>query len=439
MGSTVISRVKELLGDANVVDSTQEMQPHLQGKGVPLAVVFPSTTSEVANVVKLGNELGVKISVGGRIVSTKGLDGGIAMVLSRMNRLLEVDHENLVATVEPGMLHREFQLQVVEEGLYFPPEPLNISSSSIGGCFAVGDLDCKAFSYGPPRTYILGFEMVLPTGEVMHAGSKAIKNVAGYDLIHFVVGSRGTLGVLTKLLIKLLPQHEMRRTVLGGFPSLSKACVAIGEMAGRKIYPARLNLVNGPLAQNIAAGQGAQHSPFMVMVELEGFSPSTTHLSEEITAIFKLGDATDVALVTDIALQNIIWTNWLSTKENLNAEASAPTIDVMVGPANLGQAMKELEGITGDLSTRPLLTVFCLNGNIRLVIPGATESDMENMLEKINCLALAHGGNISGELGFRLKCKKNNEMELWAEVKKLENEIRWQFDPNGIMALGAQI
>lgn len=438
MGSTVISRVKELLGDANVVDSTQEMQPHLQGKGVPLAVVFPSTTSEVANVVKLGNELGVKISVGGRIVSTKGLDGGIAMVLSRMNRLLEIDHENLVATVEPGMLHRELQERVAEEGLYFPPEPLNISSSSIGGCFAIGDLDDKAFNYGPPRAYILGFEMVLPTGEVMHIGSKAIKNVAGYDMIHFVVGSRGTLGVLTKLLIKLLPQPEIRRTVLGGFPSLSKACAAIGDVVGRKIYPARFNLVNGPIAQNIASGQGGNGSPFMLMVELEGFGPSTTHLSEEITSIFTLNSATDVNLVSETSQQSGLWDSWLSIKEQQLGKGAAQSFDVMVGPAHLRQALADIEGILGDPASDPLLTAYCLNGNIRIVFPLSSRVDLESTLGKINDVALAYGGNIAGELGFRLKCLKNNEEELWQEVIALENTIRMQFDPNGILAPGEQ-
>ncbi len=434
MQDNILEKLRSVVGAEHLVENPAQMGAFLLGPEAPLAVVFPGATGEVAAVVALCNELGIKLCVGGHTVSSKGLAGGIAMVMSRMNRVLEIDHENLVAELEAGAQHTLFQQQIAADGLYFPPEPYGGEGSSIGACIAAGDLDCKSFLYGPPRTYILGFEMVLPTGEVLSCGSKVIKNVSGYDLIHFIVGSKGTLGVITKVLLKLLPLPEARRTVIGSFASLAKAAQVIQILMERKIYPARLNLLNAPLAGQIVPGTGPLAPGPLVLVDLEGFQNSTAHLSDEIMALFRLEGATDALCVEEAGAIDDIWRQWLQLKKAYHDDVQDRAIDFLVGPAHLAAVLSGLEKLVTDLDSDSGLIIYALNGNLRLFpTPG---HDFPALLQEINRLALKLDGNLAGDLGFRLKCEELRETEMWQEMVALTDGIRSRFDPKGILAPG---
>lgn len=434
MQDNILEKLRSVVGAEHLVENPAQMGAFLSGPEVPLAVVFPGATGEVAAVVALCNELGIKLCVGGHTVSSKGLAGGIAMAMSRMNRVLEIDHENLVAELEAGALHTLFQEQVAAEGLYFPPEPYGGEGSSIGACIAGGDLDCKSFLYGPPRTYVLGFEMVLPTGEVLNCGSKVIKNVSGYDLIHFIVGSKGTLGVITKVLLKLLPQPEARRTVIGSFASLAKAVQVIQILMERKIYPARLNLLNAPLAGQLVPGAGPLAPGPQVLVDLEGFQNSTQHLGDEIMALFRLEGARDTLCVEEAGAIDNFWRQWLQLKKAYHDDVQDRAIDFLVGPAHLAAAVSGLERLVPDLGSGSGLIIYALNGNLRLFpSPG---HDFSSLLQEVNRLALKLGGNIAGDLGYQLKCEELRETEMWQEMVALTDGIRSRFDPKGILAPG---
>lgn len=433
MMSNAVAQIKGLIGDNYVIDSPAEMGKFLRGNGKPLAVVFPGSTVEISSVVKLANELNLKITVGGQVVDSKGLDGGLAMVLSRMNKILEIDHANLVATVEPGITHDEFVKKMEAEGLNFPPEPFAVETGSIGGCFAIGDVDSKAFQYMPTRTYLLGYEMVLPTGEVLDIGNKCIKNVSGYDLIHFAVGSRGTLGIFTKLLIKLLPPPEVRHAVVAEFPSIHKASTAFTTLIKRNIHPTRLNLVNATLAKNVFPGTEGN----LALVDLEGFKVSTELIAEEIASVFKLAGAKNIRIVTDANEYSKTWSAWLSLRGELNTQNAERILDVNVGPMKMPQALKALEEITGDLAAYPGIVLEGLLGHVRMLLPTVGEKDQ--LATKVNALAMSFGGNISGLLGSRLVCESYNDAEMWQGITSLINQIRKQFDPKGILAPGASL
>lgn len=431
--SKAMAQIKGLIGEGHVVDSAAEMAKFLRGNGKPLAVVFPGSTAEVSGLVKLANELNLKIAVGGQVVESQGLDGGLALVLSRMNKILEIDHANLVATVEPGILHAAFVTKMEEEGLNFPPEPFAVETGSVGGCFAIGDTDSKAFQYMPTRTYLLGYEMVLPTGEVLDIGNKCIKNVSGYDLIHFAVGSRGTLGIFTKLLIKLLPPPEVKYAVLADFASIHKASSAFTTLIKRNIHPTRLNLINATLAKNtFPATEGN-----LVLVDLEGFKASTELLAEEISSVFKLAGAKNIRIVTQAEEYAKIWRAWLSLRGELNTQDGERILDVNVGPMKLPQALKALEEITGDLAGYPGIVLEGLLGHIRMLLPTAAEKNQ--LAVQVNALAMSFGGNVSGVLGSRLVCEAYNDSEMWQGITSLINQIRKQFDPKGILAPGASL
>lgn len=433
MSNNAISRIKGLVGEENVVDSPSEMARYLKGQGKPLAVVRPGSTSEIAGIVKLANEENLKVAVAGRIVESKGLDGGLALVMSRMNKILELDHANLTATVQPGLSHAEFVQKMEEQDLVFPPEPYALKVSSMGGCFALGDTDSKAFQYMPARTYLLGYEMVLPNGDVLEVGNKCIKNVSGYDMIHFAVGSRGTLGIFTRLLVKLLPPSAVKMSVLADFASLEKASVAFTTLIKRNIFPTRLNLLNPALAKEIT--QDTQGN--LAIVDLTGFKNSTELLAEEIASVFQLAGGREVRIIKETEEYAKLWQGWLELRGELNTTKAERVLDFNVGPMKMPPALKALEEITGDLSTYPGLVVEALLGHVRLLLPAVVER--EAMAVKVNALAMSFGGNVSGSLGSKLVCEAYNDAEMWEGIESLIRQIRQQFDPKGILAPGVSL
>lgn len=428
MSNTAITKIQSIVGESNLITSPEEMQKYLTGNEKPLAVVMPGSTAEVAEIVKLANETGLKISVGGQIVNSQGLYGGLAMVMNRMNNILEIDHANLVATVQPGLSHAEFVSKMEEEGLNFPPEPFAIKTGSIGGCFAIGGADSKAFQYMPTRTYLLGYEMVLPTGEILEIGNKCIKNVSGYDLIHFAVGSRGTLGIFTKLLVKLLPPPEVKQAVVADFMSVHKASAAFTTLIKRNIHPTRLNLVNQTLVKE-GFPDALGHR---VMVDLEGFKDSTGLIAEEIAGVLKLAGGQEVRIIADKEGYDQTWKSWLEIREKLNT--SEAVLNFNIGPMKMPQALKALEEGLGELGSFPGFVIEGLLGHVHLMFPSAEEK--MRLVTKVNAIAMSNGGNVSGLLGSQLVCESYNDAEMWQGIQTLIKQIRQQYDPKGILAPG---
>jgi glycolate oxidase len=431
MSNAMISQLKGIVGEQYVIESPSEMAKYLKGSGKPVAVVLPGNTSEVSAVVKWANEQNVKITVAGLVADIKGLNDGIVLVMARMNQVLEMDHLNLVVVVEPGLLHKDLLEKVTEAGLDFPPEPYEVETSSIGGCFAIGDSDSKSFQFGPTRTFLLGFEMVLPSGEIMDIGNKCIKNVSGYDIIHFAVGSQGTLGIFTKLLLKLMPSPEAKKAVIARFASIHKANATLSTLIKRNIQPTRLNLLNATLAQEILPGEGQ-----LVMVDLEGFTESSKTMANEIAAVMTLGGASEVKIVEEVKEYENLMNGWLTVRAKLNGKPES-VLEFAVGPLKMGQALTKLEELTGDLGGYPGVVVEGLLGYVRLALPEGTHK--ESLAVKVNKMAMSLGGNVTGLLGTRLRCESYNDAEMWSETSGLLNEIRRQFDPKGILNPGVSL
>jgi len=420
--SDIVAKLKSIVGEEHVL--TTDLSQYLRGKEQPAAVVFPGSTEEVAGIVKAAYEAGIKVNVGGKVVETKGLSGGIAIVMSRMNQIEEVDHQNLTCWVQAGMSHQEFCEKILAENLYFPPEPYAVSTSSIGGCFAIGDVDTKAFNYLPTRTYILAYESVLPTGEVYKIGTKCIKCVSGYDMIHFIVGTRGTLGIITRVLVKLLPKPKAFRAVVAEMPSLSAAAAAFKAIQKRRVFPTRMNALSKPLSKEIMATEGV-----LALVDIEGFPVSTNQYAKEVEAELRVAGATSVKVIEDKAEYDELWAKWLKVREKINLEESK--VKFTVGPANIVAALPKLAGIVGNLEENPGVLIEGLNGKITVFTPNA-EADAVT----INKMAMEFGGNVSGILGAKLRCEAYNDKEMLDEITRVLNSIRSQFDPKGIMAPG---
>ena len=225
----LINQLQQLVGAANITTSTVDRLTHCfdatQRRFLPEVVIHPGTTEEVSRIVQLANEARIPILARGAGSGFSGgslpIHGGIVLVMTRMNRILEIDADNLVAVVEPGVITADLQRAVERIGLFYPPDPASKDFSTLGGNVAECAGGPRCVKYGVTRDYVLGLTVVTPTGDIIHTGGRTMKNVVGYDLTRLIVGAEGTLGVVTQIILRLLPKPEARKTMLQFFELLA--------------------------------------------------------------------------------------------------------------------------------------------------------------------------------------------------------------------------
>ena len=231
----------------------------------PTSSSSPLNTSEIAAIARLCNEQRVPLVVRGAGTGFTGgavpTRGGVVLSMERMNRILEIDEANLLAVVEPDVITADLQRAVEAVGLFYPPDPASLERSSIGGNVAECAGGPRGFKYGTTRRYVLALEAVLPTGEIVETGSKAVKNVVGYDLTQLLVGSEGTLAIMTRMTLRLIPKPPARATLLALFAEIQAAVDAVPALIRRRVVPAALELVDAESLRAVSAHLGQEVAP----------------------------------------------------------------------------------------------------------------------------------------------------------------------------------
>ena len=221
---------------------------------------FPGRLPRSRSVARLCTEHRVPLVVRGAGTGYTGgavpTLGGVVLSLERMNRILEIDEINLLAVVEPNVINGDLQRAVERVGLFYPPDPASLESSSIGGNVAECAGGPRAFKYGTTKRYVLALEAVLPTGQIVRTGSKAVKNVVGYDLTQLLVGSEGTLAIITKVTLRLIPKPPVRATLSAAFQSVRHAVDAVTGLIARRVVPAAIELIDGESLRALEAHLG---------------------------------------------------------------------------------------------------------------------------------------------------------------------------------------
>ena len=232
---------QSLAPDAYGADALKKGHP-------PDLVALPANTREISQIAAMCHELRVPLVVrGGGTGYTGGAvptHGGIVLSLERLNRILEIDEINLLARVQPNVITGDLQDAVEKVGLFYPPDPASLRQCAIGGNVAECAGGPRAFKYGTTKRYVLALEAVLPTGEIIHTGSKAVKNVVGYDLTQLLVGSEGTLAIITEVTLRLVPKPAAQRALLASFPDIESAVDAVTKLIHRRVVPAAIELVD---------------------------------------------------------------------------------------------------------------------------------------------------------------------------------------------------
>jgi glycolate oxidase len=257
LASVVKEKLCSIVGEANVQDDqvtlvsySYDATPNFQA--LPDAVILPGNTQEVSEIVKVCHEYRVPIVPRGSgtnlCAGTVPSEGGIVLLFSRMNQILEIDEENLTVTVQPGLITQTLIEAVEDKGLFYPPDPSSMKISTIGGNINECSGGLRGLKYGVTKDYVLGLEAVLPNGNVIRTGGKLAKDVAGYDLTKLLVGSEGMLAVVTEAILKLIPKPETKKTMLVLFENMEYAAQAVSKIIAARIIPATLEFIdNGTL------------------------------------------------------------------------------------------------------------------------------------------------------------------------------------------------
>ena len=276
----ILEKIRAIVGDDNIYDSSEDLEKHAIDESplephLPQVVVKPTSTEQVSQVVKLANEFKIPVTPQGSLTGLSGAShpvyGGIALSLEKMNRIIEVDEENLMITVEPGVLISEVHEETEKRGLYYPPDP-GQESGSIGGNISTNAGGMRAMKYGVTRDFVNALEVVTPTGEILELGGKNVKNSTGYSLLDLFIGSEGTLGVVTKAILRLIPKPKHTALIYAPFNSTRDAANAVSEIIEKKILPFGLEYM-------------PQHAVLTAEKYLETDLPDNSHPAYLIVAV----------------------------------------------------------------------------------------------------------------------------------------------------------
>jgi glycolate oxidase len=414
-------------------------------------VVLPGNTAEVAAIARYCNETRTPlVPRGGGTGYTGGsvpVRGGVLMSLERLNRILEIDEGNLLAIVEPNVITGDLQNAVERIGLFYPPDPASLRQSVIGGNVAECAGGPRAFKYGVTKQYVLGTEAVLPTGEIINTGGKTVKNVVGYDLTHLLVGSEGTLAILTKIILRLIPKPPVQSTMRATFSSVSGAVEAVMGLVRARVVPASLELIDGDCLAAVAANLGDQSlappgTAALLLIEVDGLSEQVGAEAQRVERACRAAGATEFLRAADEAERQQLWRIRREMSPSLKMIAPVKfNHDVVVPKARVPELFTLVDG----LKTRFRLRIPCFghvgDGNIHVNIMASPDDpdEIRRVHEAEDVLfrsVVAMEGSISGEHGIGFAKAKYLGLELTPDTIALMRRVKTAFDPNGILNPG---
>ena len=416
---------------------------------LPSAVLFPRDAKEISAILHLANSDRFYVIPRGSGTGMTGgslpVKGGIVLVMGRLNRILEIDKDNLIAHAEPGVVTGHFHRAVESEGLFYPPDPSSSDFSTLGGNLAECAGGPRAVKYGVTRDYVLGLEAVLPTGEIIHSGVKTAKGVVGYDLTRLLIGSEGTLGIITSITLKLLPLPEAVSAMTAIFDHIETAAETVSEIIRRGIIPrtiefmdnASIRCVERHLKMNLPVEAGA-----LLLIEVDGKAEEVGMLIEQLrTLCVSLG-----AKNTKIAgKKEEIAELWKARK------AISPALfqygpdkineDIVVPRSKIPDMVRKIEALKEKTGLTMVSFGHAGDGNIHfnIMLDKRNRDELKKAEAAIDALfdyTLELGGTISGEHGVGITKAPYIAKEIGSVELTLMKKIKKIFDPNGILNPG---
>lgn len=454
----MLAHLREIVGEENVSVSPEDKEKYAHDEVVelryePEAIVKVSSTEEVSRIMRLAQEAHFPVTPRGAGYGLSGgavpVFGGVVLALEKMNKILEVDQENLMATVEPGVITGDIHRAVEALGLFYPPDPASLDSCSIGGNVAENAGGPRAVKYGVTREYVCGLEAVLPSGEIVHMGGKLVKDVTGYDLMQLLIGSEGTLAIITKIILRLVPLPKVRVDLLVPFDHFESASRSVSEIIENRIVPAALEFMGKDSISAVEA-LAEKEVPFHeaeahLLITLDGNEKQAVDSEyEKVGEICLENGALDVLVADNPRLRDKLWEARrliIEALQHLSPERIMDTQDLVVPRANIPDLLGQIKGIAKKHSMNIICFGHAGDGNVHVnVIKDIPKDEWEakksQVAEEMYKAALALGGAITGEHGIGLTRKNFLPLAVDNHQIGLMKKIKEAFDPGHVLNPG---
>jgi glycolate oxidase len=419
----------------------------------PEVVVKPSSATEISKILNYCNQHLIPVTPRGAGTGLSGgaipHKGGVVLSTEKLRRIIEIDERNLQVTTEPGVITGVLQNAVKEKGLFYPPDPASRGSCFIGGNIAENSGGPKAVKYGVVKDYVLNLEIVLPTGEIIWTGANVLKNSTGYNLTQLIVGSEGTLGIVTKIVLRLIPLPKYDLLILAPFASLEKASEAVSAIFRAGFTPSAMELVEIDALQIVSKMVDSYVVPVTddiaahLIVEVDGNDMTVLmNEMEAIAALLQEYEAGEIFFADDAQQKAELWKLRRRVAEATKMAGYTIEEDTVVPRAELPALIKGIKALGRQHNFHAVCYGHAGDGNlhIRIKKEGIPNSygneEMNTILRSLFQLVKSLGGTISGEHGIGLIQKEYMDIVFDEANLRLMREIKKAFDPNNILNPG---
>lgn len=419
----------------------------------PQVVVKPANTEEVAQILKISNTYKIPtVPIGARTGLSGGalsIFGGIGISMERFNKIIEIDEQNLQVTTEPGVITQVLREAVAEKGLLYPVDPSSMGSCWIGGNIAENSGGARALKYGVTKDYVLNLEVVLPTGDVIWTGANTLKNSTGYNLTQLMVGSEGTLGIVTKIVLKLIPQNKHNVLLLVPFYKAEQACEAVSAIFRAGIVPSALEFMERDAIDwtlkfvdglNVKVNDNIQAH---LLIEVDGNYPEVLmQEAEQILTVVEQFEIDEVLFADTEEQKNALWKMRRSVAEAVKANSIYKEEDTVVPRYELPKLLKGIKEIGTKYGFQSVCYGHAGDGNLHVnIIKGSMTDDnwkteVPKGIREIFELTVSLKGTLSGEHGIGLVQKNYMDIAFSKVHLELMERIKAIFDPNNILNPG---
>jgi glycolate oxidase len=445
MEARILDELRTIVGGRGLISSAEELHTYecdglTNFRVMPRAVLLPDSAEQVQAIIRICHRERIPFVARGSGTGLSGgalpVENGIVISLSRMNRILEVDFPNARVIVEPGVINLDVTGRVASQEYFYAPDPSSQSICSIGGNVAENSGGAHCLKYGFTTTHILGLEVVLPDGSLVHLGGKAL-DTPGYDLAGVFVGSEGTLGIATKMILRIVKKPECIRTLLAAFPSTNEASAAVSDIIAAGMLPAAIEMMDNLAIQ---AAEAAVHPNYpncggLLLVELDGPLAEVESLMTHVNEICRSNGASEIRLAQSDAERALIWKGRKSAFAAMGRISPNYIVqDGVIPRTALPGVMSEIARLSREAGVRVANVFHAGDGNLHPLvlydrrIPGQEEA-AEALSSQILELCIAAGGSITGEHGVG-EDKKKMMSKMFAEPDLATMQrVRCAFDP----------
>lgn len=455
-----ISELRAMVGPDYVFADPDTLQQYSHDETedlsfIPEVVIKPASTDEVAAILKWCNKRRVPVTPRGAGTSLSGgalpVHGGLVLSLERMNKIIEIDERNLQAIVEAGVITQVLMDAVAEKGFLYPIDPSSKGSCFIGGNIAHGSGGPRVVKYGTIRDYVLNLEVVLPSGEVIWTGANTLKNASGYSLTQLMIGSEGTLGIVTKAVLKLIPKPSRSAVLFAPFPSNEKACEAVSAIFRAGQTPSALEFMERAGIEWVMEHDSIDlelkaDAAAYLLVEVDGRDQEQVYNDcERIGAVLEAEGSGDILMAESAAQKEAIWKIRHSIPHAVKANSVYKEEDTVVPRAAMPELIKGIKEIGSKYGFRSICYGHAGDGNLHVNIVKAGMSDedwklnLPEGIREIFKLTVSLGGALSGEHGIGYVQREFLDVAYSPVHIELLKAIKKVFDPGGILNPGKVI